>query len=209
MNTGYIFKGHYPTCWLNVLERTSPSSSVLTLFLILNILKGIHYLPSTNQLPSFLYIYTATVCNSAQVSGVPPETTIVLIPAKMSELRAADVEKGLRKRRSTTAIREEDGSRKKVAHATGEKGEETEDIIEMVTTKMREFMEAKHMYKQKARDDGSRVESKARMRPRSVCCACRKTSGVSRNEECLECGHHNCAECLVITQEKTECLFGR
>lgn len=199
MNTVYIFKGHYPTCWLNVSERTSPSSSVLTLFLILNILKGIHYLPSTNRLPSFLYVYTATVCNSEQVSGVPPETTIVLMPAKMPELLAADIEKGLRKRRSTTAIREEDGSRKR--HAPGDKGEEIGDITEMMTTEIRGILKAKIMDEQKARDNGLRVEKKARTRPRSVCCRCGKMTGVNHKAECLECGHSHCPVCIIQNQE--------
>ena len=35
---------------------------------------------------------------------------MVLMSAKISELLAVETEKGLRKRRSTTAIREEDGS---------------------------------------------------------------------------------------------------
>ena len=117
----------------------------------------------------------------------------------MSELLAVEIEKGLRKRRSTTAIREEHGSRKKVAHATGKKGEETGDIIEMVKTKMREFMEAKHMDKQKARDNGSRVEKKARMRPRSFCCVCKGISAVNHNGECLDCGHQHCPECIIKT----------
>ena len=63
------------------------------------------------------------------------------MPAKMSELLAVDKEKGLRKRRSTTAIREEDGSRKK--HAPNDKREEIGDITEMMTTEIRRILKAK------------------------------------------------------------------
>lgn len=101
----------------------------------------------------------------------------MLILAKIFELLTIEIGKGLRKRRSTTAIKEEDGSRKK--HAPGDKGEEVTDITETMTTKMREFIRAKDMDEQKARENGSRVQKKARTRPRSVCCRCEMMTGVN------------------------------
>ena len=124
----------------------------------------------------------------------------------MSELLAVDKEKGLRKRRSTTAIREEDGSQKKVAHAPGGKGEETGDITKMMTTKIRSIIEARYMDEQKARDDGLRVEKKTRMRPQFVCYVCEEISGVNHNTECLVCGHCHCPECIIKTQQRMEHL---
>ena len=121
------------------------------------------------------------------------------MPAKMSELLAVEIGKGLRKRRSTTAIKEEDGSRKK--HALGDKGEEVTDITETMTTKKREFIRAKDMDEQKARENGSRVPKKARTRPRSVCCRCEKLTGVNGKAQCLDCGHGHCAVCMFQTQE--------
>ena len=113
----------------------------------------------------------------------------------MSELLTVDKEKGLRKRRSTTAIREEDESRKK--HAPGDEGEEIGDMTEMMMTEIRGKMKAKDMNEQKARDNGLRVEKKARTGPRSVCCRCKKITGVNRDGECLECGHRRCPECII------------
>ena len=120
----------------------------------------------------------------------------------MSELLTADIEKGLRKRRSTTAIREEDGSRKKFAHAPGGKGEETGEMTEMKMAEMRGIVKARQM----ARDDGLRVEKKTRVRPRSDCCACKEISGVNQNAECLVCGHRHCPECIIKTQQRMEDL---
>ena len=119
--------------------------------------------------------------------------------AKMSDLLALEIGKGLRKRRSTTAIREEDGSRKK--HAPGDKGEEIGDMTEIMKTKIRGIMKAKEMHEQKARENGLRVEKKARTRPRSVCCRCEEMTGVNGNEECLGCGHWKCPVCIIQTQE--------
>ena len=123
---------------------------------------------------------------------------IVLMSAKISELLAVDKEKGLRKRRSTTAIREEDGSRKK--HAPGNKGEEIGDITKMIT-ELRGKIKAKDMNEQKARDNGLRVEKKAQMRPRSICCRCETITGDNHNRERLECGHSHCPVYIIQNQE--------
>ena len=117
----------------------------------------------------------------------------------MSDLLAFEIGKGLRKRSSTAAIREEDGSRKK--HAPGDKGEETGDMTEMINSEINGYKKAKEMHEQKARENGQRVEKKARTRPRSVCCRCEEMTGVNGNEECLNCGHWHCPVCIIQTQE--------
>ena len=146
-----------------------------------------------------MYIPQQFTAQSKYKQYTSSEATIVLMPAKMSELLAVDKEKGLRKRRSTTAMKEEDGSRKK--HAPTDKGEEIGDITEMMTTEIRRIMKAKDVDKQKARDGGLRVKKKARTRPRSGCCSCGKITGVNREADCFECGHRHCPECIIQTQD--------
>ena len=145
-----------------------------------------------------MYIPQESAAQSKYKRCTSSEATIVLMPAKMSELLAVEIGKGLRKRRSTTAIREEDGSRKK--HAPSDKGEEIGDMTERVKTKARGFLTVKAMDEQKARDNSLRVE-KARTRPRCVCCGCGKMTGVNHKAECVDCGHWHCAVCILQTQE--------
>lgn len=97
-------------------------------------------------------------------------------------------------------------SRKKVVHIPGERreenGEEMTNISKM-TVGIKEFMKAKHMDEQKARDDGLRVEKETRKRLRFFCCACEKLSKVNHNRECSACEHHRCPECIVETELRT------
>ncbi|KAL9124451.1 MAG: hypothetical protein Q9217_006214 [Psora testacea] len=86
-------------------------------------------------------------------------------------------EKEPRKRRSTTAIREDEESRKKVANvpegaAGEEEGKEGEEEIDMsdIMAEIKEIAEARRKDEQRSRDNGMRVEKKARMRPRPLCC---------------------------------------
>ena len=96
--------------------------------------------------------------------------------------------KGLRKRRSTTVLREEDISRKKVAHEPEEK-----TIIDMrdLMSEIEAIVEAKRRIEKQARNEGMRVEKTIRMRPRPYRCACRKKAGVKHDGTC-SCGHSRC-----------------
>ena len=118
-------------------------------------------------------------------------------------------EKGPRKRRSTIAIREDEESRKKVAHvpegaAREEEGKEGEEEIDMsdIMAEIKEIAEARRKDQQRARDYGMRVEKKARMRPRPLCCACGKQPGVKSDGTCA-CGHSRCPECMILELKGT------
>ena len=117
----------------------------------------------------------------------------------MSELLAIKIGKGLRKRRSTTVIKEEDESRKK--HVLGNKEEEVTDITETITTKMREFIRAKDMNEQKARENSLRVQKKARTRPQSICYRCKMMTGINGKAQCLNCEHWHYVVYIFQTQE--------
>ena len=108
-------------------------------------------------------------------------------------------EKGPSKRRSTTAMREDDECRKKVAHEPEEEEEEEEEMIDMsnMMAEIKEIAEARRKTEKQARDDGMRVEKKARMRPRPHCCACGKQPGVKHNGTC-SCGHSRCPEYIIL-----------
>lgn len=70
----------------------------------------------------------------------------------------------------------------------------------MMKTEARGLLTAKDMDEQKARDNGLRVEKKARTRPRCVYCGCGKMTGVNHKAECLDCGHWHCPVCIIQTQ---------
>lgn len=129
------------------------------------------------------------------------------LSVEMSRLQVP--ERGPRKRRSTTAIREDEESRKKVAHvpegaAGEEEGKEGEEEIDMndIMAEIEAIAEARRKDEQRARDDGMRVEKKARIRPRPLCCACGKQPGVKSDGTCA-CGHSRCPECMILELEKT------
>ena len=108
----------------------------------------------------------------------------------MSELQIP--QKGPRKRRSTTAIRESEESQKRVAL-------EPEEVdVDGAMAEVTKAMEAACIAEQRAREDGRRVEKKARRVRRLKCCACEDRSGASRNGGCSACGHVRCAECLLL-----------
>ena len=85
-------------------------------------------------------------------------------------------------------MREDDGSREKIAHtpkaaAAKEKGKEEEKIdMSDMMAEIKEIAEVRRKDVQKAKDDGLRVVKKARLRP--LCCACEERPGVNRNGTC-------------------------
>ena len=113
------------------------------------------------------------------------------LSAEMSQLQVPT--KGLRKRVSSEAVRESGQSRKKVADAP--QGREI-DIGDMMA-EIKEVAEARRRAEKQARDDGMRVDKKARMRPRPPCCACGERPGVKRDGTCA-CGHIRCPLCLIL-----------
>lgn len=93
-------------------------------------------------------------------------------------------------------MREDDESRKKVAH---EPEEEMIDMSDMMA-EIKGIAEARRRTEKQARDDGMRVEKKARMRPRPRCCACGEQPGVKRDGTC-SCGHSRCPECIILESD--------
>ena len=146
---------------------------------------------------------------------LPPEDAVAFVtPIELSHLRSKHItemprlqvpEKGPRKRRSTTAIREDEESRKKIVHvpegAAGREGEEEIDMSDIMA-EIKEIGQARRTDEQRARDDGMRVEKQARMRPRPLCCACGKQPGLKSDGTCA-CGHSRCPECMILESEGT------
>lgn len=99
---------------------------------------------------------------------------------------------------STTVMREDDKTRKKVAYEPEEQ-EEITGISDMMA-EIKEIAEARRRTKKQARDDRMRVEKKTRMRPRPHCCACRKQPVVKHDGTCF-CGHSRCPECMILKSD--------
>ena len=51
-----------------------------------------------------------------------------------------------------------------------------------------------------AMNDRLRCVKKTRMRPRRMCCVCKKRSAVKSDGSCV-CGHGDCVVCLCVEQE--------
>ncbi len=104
-------------------------------------------------------------------------------------------EKEPRKRRSTTSIRENEESRKKVAHAPEEKGEEEEIDMSDMMVEIKEIKVARQRTEEQAREAGRRVEKKTRLKIRRQCCGCGEMAVVKSDGE-TNCCKHICVTCL-------------
>lgn len=119
----------------------------------------------------------------------------------MDQLQVSD--RGLRKRRSTTAIREDGDVRKQVANTREKqeteeqegKGEEL-DVGDLIV-EIKEIQMARRTTERQKIDNGMRTEKKARMIPRPHCCACGERPGVKSDGTCA-CGHMRCPECMIL-----------
>ena len=96
----------------------------------------------------------------------------------MPQIQVPD--KGLRKRRNTTAISEDSDVRKRATYAREEQEEREKqvDMSDMLFVKIKEIQESRRRVERQKTDNGMRLEKKARMRPRPHCCACGERSGV-------------------------------
>lgn len=113
------------------------------------------------------------------------------LSAEMSQLQVPT--KGLRKRVSSEAVKESGQSRKKVAFTPQEKEIDMGDTM----AEIKEIAEARRKTEKQARDDGMRVDKKARMRPRPLYCTCEGRPGVKRDGT-RACGHIRCPQCLIL-----------
>lgn len=103
------------------------------------------------------------------------------------------IQKGLRKRRSTLTMIENEESRKKVAQNPEEETEKEENIHDLMAM-IENITEERRISENQARNEGRRVQKEARSRPRPPCCACGGHIGVKHDGTCY-CGHSRCPEC--------------